>query len=125
MAHPEKTDHAVVTLEQNENTADAKNSDMAQQAADQEHAMTFSQAIRKYPKAVLWSVLLSTSIIMEGYDIVLLSSFFAQPAFSKRYGNYDAVTDSYQISASWQNGLGNAVSIGTIIGAFANGYFAQ
>lgn len=125
MAQAEKADQDVVTLEQNENAADAKDADMARQAADQEHAMTFFQAIRKYPKAVFWSVLLSVSIIMEGYDIVLLSSFFAQPAFSKRYGDYDAATDSYQVSASWQNGLTNAVSIGTIIGAFANGYFSQ
>jgi hypothetical protein len=33
---------------------------------------------------------------------------------------YDPGTDSHQITAPWQNGLSNAVSIGTIIGAFAN-----
>ena len=62
---------------------------------------------------------------MEGYDIVLISSFFAQPAFSRKYGEYDAGSDQYQISASWQNGLTNAVSVGTIIGAFANGFFSH
>lgn len=62
---------------------------------------------------------------MEGYDIVLMSSFFAQPAFRQRYGEFDANSKSYQISASWQNGLSNAVSVGTIIGAFANGYFTH
>jgi SP family general alpha glucoside:H+ symporter-like MFS transporter len=99
--------------------------DQARAAADEEHAMTLLQAMRKYPKAVLWSVLLSTCIVMEGYDIVLMSSFFAQPSFSRKYGEFNEGTGSYEITASWQNGLSNAVSVGTIIGAFANGYFIQ
>ncbi|KAL4722017.1 hypothetical protein ACLX1H_011212 [Fusarium chlamydosporum] len=103
----------------------AKDTYIAKQAAEEEHNLTLLQAIRKYPKAVLWSVLLSTSIIMEGYDIVLISSFFAQPAFREHYGTYEPSSDSYQITASWQNGLSNAVSVGTIIGAFANGYFTH
>ncbi|KAF9773749.1 hypothetical protein IL306_008377 [Fusarium sp. DS 682] len=100
-----------------------KDTSIAKQAAEDEHNLTLLQAIRKYPKAVMWSVLLSTSIIMEGYDIVLISSFFAQPSFREHYGNYQPKTDSWQITASWQNALTNAVSVGTIIGAFANGYF--
>ncbi|KAH7089639.1 general substrate transporter [Paraphoma chrysanthemicola] len=99
--------------------------DQAKRAADEEHQLTLRQALRLHSKAVLWSVLLSTCIIMEGYDIVLMSSFFAQPAFSRKYGSYDANTQSYQVNASWQNGLTNAVSVGTIIGAFANGYFCH
>jgi SP family general alpha glucoside:H+ symporter-like MFS transporter len=97
----------------------------AKLAAEEEHQLTLRQAIRLHPKSILWSVLLSTSIIMEGYDIVLMNSFFAQPAFSQKYGSFDAGTNKYQISASWQNGLSNAVSVGTIIGAFANGYFCH
>lgn len=104
---------------------DLKDIGMAQQAADDEHKLTLLQAIRRHPKAIMWSILLSTSIIMEGYDIVLISSFFAQPSFSRRFGDYIPSTDSYQVSASWQNGLTNAVSVGTIIGAFFNGYFTQ
>ena len=30
-----------------------------------------------------------------------------------------------QVSAAWQSGLSGAVSVGTIIGAFANGYFTH
>ncbi|KAF4449183.1 putative maltose permease (MalP) [Fusarium austroafricanum] len=100
-----------------------KDASIAKQAAEEEHTLTLLQAIRKYPKAVMWSVLLSTSIIMEGYDIVLISSFFAQPSFREHYGSYQPKSDSWQITASWQNALSNAVSVGTIIGAFANGYF--
>jgi SP family general alpha glucoside:H+ symporter-like MFS transporter len=97
----------------------------AKLAAEEEHQLTLRQAIRLHPRAIMWSVLLSTSIIMEGYDIVLMNSFFAQPAFSQKYGSFDPGTNKYQISASWQNGLSNAVSVGTIVGAFANGYFCH
>ncbi|KAM0633179.1 hypothetical protein ACHAPW_003854 [Verticillium nonalfalfae] len=102
-----------------------KDISMAQQSAEDEHNLTLRDAIRRYPQAVLWSVLLSASIIMEGYDIVLISSFFASPAFRRHYGEYVPRTGTYEITASWQNGLSNAVSVGTIIGAFANGYFTH
>ena len=102
-----------------------KNNALAQQAAEEEHKLSVLEAIRKYPHAVFWSILVSTSIIMEGYDIVLVSSFYAQPSFTRRYGEYDAASNSYQISAPWQAGLSNAVSVGTVIGAFANGYFTH
>jgi SP family general alpha glucoside:H+ symporter-like MFS transporter len=102
-----------------------KSDELAKQAAQDEHTLTLARALRKHPKAVMWSVLVSASIIMEGYDIVLMSSFFAQPAFSRRYGEYIPSKNDYQITASWQNGLSNAVSVGTIIGAFANGYFTH
>jgi SP family general alpha glucoside:H+ symporter-like MFS transporter len=96
---------------------------MARQAAEDEHTMTVMQALKAHPKAVMWSILLSTSVIMEGYDLVLIYSFFAQDSFSRKYGDYIPKTNSYQISASWQVGMGNAVAVGTIIGAFSNGYF--
>jgi SP family general alpha glucoside:H+ symporter-like MFS transporter len=44
----------------------------AKQATDDEHAQTLMQAIKQNRKAVLWSVLISLSIVMEGY--VFLSS---------------------------------------------------
>lgn len=103
----------------------AKDETAAKHAADQEHALGFVEAIRRYPQAAIWSVLVSASIIMEGYDIVLIQSFFAQESFRRKYGTYFAGTESYEITASWQNGLSNAVSVGTIIGAFANGYFTH
>jgi SP family general alpha glucoside:H+ symporter-like MFS transporter len=97
---------------------------LAQQAAIEEHEMGFWQAIKTHPQAVMWSILVSTSIIMEGYDIVLIQSFFAQEAFSKHYGSLQE-SGEYEINASWQAALNNAVSVGTIIGAFANGYFSN
>lgn len=39
----------------------------AKDATDREHAMTLCEGIRKYPKAIAWSVLLSLAVVMEGY----------------------------------------------------------
>lgn len=47
----------------------------AKNASDKEHAMTLWQGVKLYPKAVAWSVLISTCIVMEGYDVCLLSNF--------------------------------------------------
>lgn len=44
----------------------------AKAASDDEHSMTLLEGLKSHPKAVMWSMLLSTTIIMEGYDIVLV-----------------------------------------------------
>lgn len=47
----------------------------ARSAAAKEQKMTLMQGIKLYPKAVGWSVLISTCIVMEGFDIVLVNNF--------------------------------------------------
>jgi SP family general alpha glucoside:H+ symporter-like MFS transporter len=42
---------------------------------DREHRMTLWEGLRKYPKACAWSVLISTTCAMEGYDISLIGNF--------------------------------------------------
>lgn len=44
----------------------------ANDAADR--ALTVTEALKKYRKAVFWAMFLSTSLIMEGYDVVIVSS---------------------------------------------------
>jgi SP family general alpha glucoside:H+ symporter-like MFS transporter len=56
---------------------------LAKQAAIDEHALTLWSALQKYPKAVMWSILVSTAIIMEGYDIVLITSLLPSRPFCK------------------------------------------
>jgi len=96
----------------------------AREAALAEHSITFLQAFKTYPKAMLWSIAVSTAIIMEGYDIVLVTSLFAQPAFTSRYGTY-STKGGWQIPGPWQSALGTAPTIGAIFGAFANGYLTH
>lgn len=85
--------------------------------------MTFAQAIRLYPKAVAWSVLLSTSLVMEGYDTTLLASFYVFPQFTQKYGSLDLKTipPTYQLTAAWQSGLSNGAQVGEILGLYGAG----
>lgn len=70
----------------------------AKLATDKEHKMTLLQGIKLYPKAVAWSMLISTCIVMEGYDISLVGNFYAFPQFNRKYG--EKLGDgSYQVPA--------------------------
>lgn len=51
----------------------------AKAAADKERSMSLWEGIRLYPKAIAWSVLISTCIVMEGYDISLVTNFCEYP----------------------------------------------
>ena len=53
-------------------------------AQEAEHDMTFFQAVKRYPKAIGFSVIISLAIVMEGYDLSLMATFFAQPQFQQR-----------------------------------------
>lgn len=96
----------------------------AREATETEHQMSLWQGIKLYPKAVGWSMLLSTAIIMEGYDVVLLGTFYAYPAFQKKYGVLQP-DGSYQLTAAWQSGLSNGANVGEILGLFINGIVSE
>lgn len=88
----------------------------AKHASDEEHAQTLWQAIKANKKAVGWSVLVSMSVVMEGYDTILIGNFFGYPEFQKKYGHDYGGTAGYQVSAPWQTGLGMASTVGAIFG---------
>jgi SP family general alpha glucoside:H+ symporter-like MFS transporter len=46
----------------------------AQEADLADQSLTIKQALRKYPRAVFWAMVLSTALIMEGYDVVTVSA---------------------------------------------------
>ncbi|KAG0157111.1 hypothetical protein PDIDSM_4295 [Penicillium digitatum] len=96
----------------------------AKVATEKEHSMTLMQGIRLYPKAVVWSVLISTCIAMEGYDISLVNNFYAFPQFNRKYGERLA-NGTYEVSAAWQAGLSNGAYCGEIIGLFINGWASE
>ncbi|KAJ4123038.1 hypothetical protein NW768_010030 [Fusarium equiseti] len=98
--------------------------DHARAAADKEQKMTLMQGIKLYPKAVGWSILISTCIVMEGFDIVLVNNFYAFPQWNKKYGTLQP-DGTYQVSAAWQAGLSNGANVGSIIGLFLNGWLSE
>jgi hypothetical protein len=50
----------------------------AKAATDKEHKMTLMEGIKTYPKAIGWSMLISTCIAMEAFDLCLLNTFCEQ-----------------------------------------------
>lgn len=98
--------------------------DKAKQATNAEHDMTVKEALKYHKKAIFWSMVMSATIIMEGYDNILMTSFFAYPSFQRKYG-VPVGNGEYQLEGRWQVALGCASSVGTIFGVFANGYMIE
>ncbi len=90
----------------------------ARQAIENEHLMTVWGAMKKYPKACLWSMAISLTIVMDGYDGALLGSLSAFPSFKQNFGVYLNAKDGFQIPAQWQLALGCSSSIGNIVGIY-------
>ena len=95
----------------------------AKDGTDKEKSMTLRQSFQLYRKAVAWSILFSTAIVMEGYDTSLLGSFYAFPKFTEKYGDFisNDATPPYQLTAAWQAGLSNGALCGEILGLYAAG----
>ncbi|KAL9112344.1 MAG: hypothetical protein Q9227_003462 [Pyrenula ochraceoflavens] len=97
---------------------------LAQEATKREHDLTLFRAIKRYPKAVCWSLLLSTAIVMEGFQLILMEQMFAYPAFQKSFGT-ELPDGTFQLPAIWQTALLNGASVGSILGLWANGWLAE
>jgi SP family general alpha glucoside:H+ symporter-like MFS transporter len=97
---------------------------ISNESVDAEHRMTIRDALRLYPKAIGWSMLLSLTIVMEGYDLTIVNSFYAFPEFKKAYGEQVGDND-YQISTAWQSGLTNGAIVGEILGLLFNGHLTE
>ncbi|KAL8302864.1 hypothetical protein RB597_005450 [Gaeumannomyces tritici] len=89
-----------------------------------EQSLSLLQSLRLYRKAVFWSIALSTAIVMEGFDIILIGTFYAFPAFQRKFGELQP-NGSYELTAAWQSGLSNGSYIGQIIGLWIAGYLAD
>jgi SP family general alpha glucoside:H+ symporter-like MFS transporter len=56
----------------------------AAQADEIEHKQTLREAFAIHKKAIFWSMALSAALIMEGYDVVVIGSFYGQRELSTR-----------------------------------------
>ena len=90
-----------------ENNADFN--EMSTEAEDQAEKTSnigLWKGLQTYPQAAAWSVLLASTIIMEGYDTSLIGSLFAYNQFAEECGG-TFIDGKYQIAAAWQTGLQN------------------
>lgn len=83
--------------------------DYARAATAKEQNMSLLEGIRLYPKAIMFSVIISTCIVMEGYDICLINNFYAFSQFKRKYG-VPTADGGYEVTAPWQAGLSNVRS---------------
>ncbi|KAI1118510.1 sugar transporter-domain-containing protein [Nemania sp. NC0429] len=100
----------------------------ARLATEKEHNMSLLQGIKLYPKAIGWSILISTCIVMEGYDVALINNFYGNSSFNRKFGELSRTskgTLEYQVSAAWQAGISNGAVVGEIIGLLINGYVSE
>lgn len=93
-------------------------------ATEAETSMGLLKSLRLYKKACLWSIFLSTCIVMEGFDVVLLANLFAYPPFQRKFG-VPLANGKYELTAAWQSGLSNGTLCGQILGLFVNGIIAD
>ncbi|SGZ58098.1 CIC11C00000001604 [Sungouiella intermedia] len=98
----------------------------ANDATETEHALTIREALKTHTWAVLWSAVMSATIIMEGYDNILIGSFYAYPSFQKKYGQPTHGDETnYQLTGPWQVGLSTASTVGIIITLIFNGWLVE
>lgn len=89
-------------------------SDQVKEGEKDEKEMGFKKAFSTYPKSAIWSVVISSGIIMEGYDTCL--SMIALPIFCERFGVWNPKSQVWEIPAKWQSAMGMCANVGEIIG---------
>ncbi|KAF2712542.1 general alpha-glucoside permease [Pleomassaria siparia CBS 279.74] len=87
----------------------------ADRANERERGMTLKQAFSIYPKAIGWSIVLSSCLIMEGYDTSVMGSYAGYPSFMNKFGVV-APDGTRQIPPDWQNGISGGRNAGEILG---------
>ena len=62
------------------------------------------------------------TVIMEGYDVTLLGSFYGYPEFREKYGEWLDEKNGYQIYSTWQQRFNCLAAVANIVGALMNGW---
>lgn len=100
--------------------------DLVRQAEESDAAdrkLTIRQALKQYKAATFWAMILSTSLIMEGFDLVTINSFYGLKQFQDRFGiDVPSKPGTKAIPPSWQSGLSNSAVVGQLAGLCINMY---
>ncbi|KAJ3544955.1 hypothetical protein NM208_g2757 [Fusarium decemcellulare] len=86
--------------------------------------LSLKDALRYYKSAIVWSIIISNASIMESYDLILLKSFYAYPAFNKAFGE-QLPDGTWSIPSRWQVGLAMSTNVGMMLGSFINGWISD
>lgn len=102
--------------------------DDAKQNDKKEKHMPLGEGLKTFPRAAMWSIILSTALVMEGYDKNLLASLYAMPAFQERFGEAVDPEDpntSYEVASNMQTTLSMCANVGEILGLAIAGLIAD
>lgn len=128
----QETEMATLSSESEHHSAPSEFESNASAGIRAEKALSVKDALRKWPKAILWSFVFGTSIIMEGYDQALLGTLWGYPEFQKQYGRPVKNRDKnhvgqivYQVSAPWQSGIQCGICIMSMLGVLLGGHLAH
>lgn len=91
-------------------------SDDAKKSDQREKDMTLKEGLKLFPKAACWSLILSTAVVMEGFDLQVVGGLTAFPSFREKYGKYYPKIDQYQIPVFYSNIFGPCGNIAQVIG---------
>lgn len=97
----------------------------ARHATTEEHRLGFFDAVKMYPKACMWTMVVSLVVILDGYDTALIGSLFGFPAFQRKFGHETSKPGAYQLQAKWQTALGLASPLGNIVGIYINAFLTE
>ena len=85
-----------------------------------EKNMPLKECMRYHWRALLWGMVLSLALVMDGYDGAVTLSFFALPAFKEEFGT--VVDGKLGIPGNWQAALPLVGIPGSFLGLFITGY---
>ncbi|PVH89545.1 maltose permease MAL31 [Cadophora sp. DSE1049] len=97
----------------------------ATHAIQLERDLTLKDTFKLYPRAIMFSFIISLAVIMEGYDTNLMGNFYPYPSFKNRFGDEVDPEGGMLVSAKWQTIIGNSTQVGSILGLFLNGIISE
>ncbi|KAK5991132.1 General alpha-glucoside permease [Cladobotryum mycophilum] len=109
----------------NPNPPPVENDSAVASAYEDETATTIREAVRRYPMSIFWAIAMSFTIVMVGYDTILMGSLMAYPSFVEKYGTYHPELGKNVIPGPWQVGLTVTSSCSGILGLFLNGFLTE
>lgn len=67
----------------------------AKASNEADHQLSVRQALKRYKKAVFWAMILSTTLVMEGYDLVIVSTLLFFGGRGRRWSCLRPETDQF------------------------------
>ncbi|KAL1844526.1 hypothetical protein VTK73DRAFT_2352 [Phialemonium thermophilum] len=89
---------------------------LAEATEKREREMSFTEAVQADKRLILYSLGFSGTIVMEGYGLVMITYLFTLPVFNETFGQFDADTQTYEISYQWRVLLPLVALMGAIVG---------